>query len=440
MGAIGLELVLIVVLVLINGVLAGSELAVVSARKVRLQQRAAAGDGGARVALKLASEPNRFLATVQIGITLVGILAGAFGGATVAEKVAEQLEDLGLSNGASGAAGVLLVVLGITYLSLIIGELVPKRIALAHPEAIARVVARPMRLLSILGTPVVAILSFSTDAVLRLLRLRAPSDEAVTEEELKMLLQQGADAGVIEIAEHEIAAAVFRLGDRHVADLMTPRLETVWLDVADPVERALEAIAESPHERYPVCENDADNVLGVVAVKDLFALVARGETLDLRAALKPALYVPETLSVLSVLQRFKEAPSTLAVVIDEYGGTNGIVTLTDVMEAIVGDLPTGEQTEQAIVRRPDGSWLIDGRLPFDELRALVGFRDAPEERDYQTLAGFVLHQFGHIPSIGESLDWNGFRFEVVDMDARRIDRVLVAPTGVRPVAASPEGG
>lgn len=428
MGAIGFELVLIIVLVLVNGILAGSELAVVSARRVRLQQRAAAGDVGARVALELASDPNRFLATVQIGITLVGILAGAFAGATVAEKLANQLEDLGLSDGASGPAAVLLVVLGITYLSLIIGELVPKRLALAHPEAIASIVARPLRLLSIIGTPAVAVLSFSTDAVLRLLRLRAPSDEAVTEEELRMLLQQGADAGVIEIVEHEMAAAVFRLGDRRVEDLMTPRLEAVWLDLADPIEQAWEAIAESPHECYPVCENDTDTVLGVVAVKDLFALFARGETMDLRAVLKPALFLPGTLSVLLALERFKQDPSTLAVVIDEYGGTNGILTLTDVMEAIVGDLPTDDQPEEAIVTRPDGSWLIDGRLPLDELQLVLNVRAFPDERDYQTLAGFLLHQIGHIPPIGETVDWNGFRFEVVDMDARRIDRVLVTPT------------
>lgn len=434
MGAIGLELILIFVLVLINGVLAGSELAVVSARKVRLQQRAAAGDAGARTALELASEPNRFLSTVQIGITLVGILAGAFGGATVAEKLAEKLEDLGLSQGVSGLAGVLLVVLGITYLSLIIGELVPKRLALAHPEAIARTVSRPMRVLSIVGTPAVAVLSLSTDAVLRLLRLRAPSDEAVTEEELRMLLQQGADAGVIEMAEHEMAAAVFRLGDRRVEDLMTPRLEAVWLDIADPIEQAWEAILESSHERYLVCENDADTVLGVVAVKDLFPLVIQGETVDLRAVLRPALYLPGTLSALSALERFKQAPSTLGVVVDEYGGTSGILTLTDLMEAIVGNLPSDEPAEQAIVTRPDGSWLIDGRLPFEDLQSLLEIKELSDERDYQTLAGFVLHRLGHIPAVGESVNWNGFRFEVVDMDARRIDRVLVAPTEVRPVA------
>ncbi|MBI5949266.1 MAG: HlyC/CorC family transporter [Chloroflexi bacterium] len=427
MGAIGLELVLIVVLVLINGVLAGSELAVVSARKVRLQHRAASGDAGAQVALELASEPNRFLSTVQIGITLVGILAGAFGGATVAEKLAEQLEDAGLSDSVSAPAGVLLVVIGITYLSLIIGELVPKRLALAHPEAIAAIVARPMRVLAIAGTPVVAVLSISTEAVLRVLRLRAPSDVAVTEEELKVLLQQGVAAGVIEAAEHEMAAAIFRLGDRRVAHLMTPRLDAVWLDVADPVERALELMAASPHERYPVCENGPDNVLGVVAGKDLFALVARGELPDLRTVLRPALYVPETLSALAVLERFKQAPSTLAVVVDEYGGTNGILALTDVMEAIVGALPSDEVEEQAIVRRPDGSWLIDGRLPFDELAALLRLPRSPGRSDYQTLAGLVLHEMGHIPSVGDSVDWGEYHFEVVDMDARRIDRVLVTP-------------
>jgi len=285
MQAVGIEIVIVLVLILFNGILAGSELAVVSSRKLRLQQRAEAGDAGARAALELADQPNRFLSTVQIGITLVGILAGAFGGATLAETVAARLERLGLGEGAAEAAAVALVVLAITYFSLIVGELVPKRLALQHPERIATTVARPMRVLATIASPAVAVLSFSTDIVLRLLRLRPQEDAAITEEEIRMLLQQSSEAGVIEVAEQQMASAVFRLGDRHVHDLMTPRSSVVWLDADDPPQTVWEEIAASPYSHFPVCRGSLDTVLGVVAVRDLLLAAVVAVTIgELRQA------------------------------------------------------------------------------------------------------------------------------------------------------------
>ena len=428
MPVVGLELLIIVLLILFNGVLAGSELAVVSARKIRLQQRAEAGDAGAQAALALASEPNRFLSTVQIGITMVGILAGAFGGATLAETLSERLERAGLGPGAAEAVGVVLVVLGITSLSLIVGELVPKRLALQHPERIAAVVARPMRVLATVAAPAVAVLSVSTDLVLRLLRIRAPEDAPVTEEEIRMLIQQSTAAGVFEPAEEEMVRSVFRLGDRHVNDLMVPRHEVVWLDIDDPPEAIWREMAASPHTRFPVCRGELDHVIGIVSVKHLWEQVIGGLAPDLAAAVQPPLVVPESLAALKVLDRFKQAGTDLAVVIDEYGGVSGVLTLTDVLEAIVGEIPTPEErADPRVVRREDGSWLIDGDVPIEEVKEVLGLAELPEEAEYQTLAGFVLFQLGRIPGPADHVTWHDLRFEVMDMDGNRIDKVLVVP-------------
>lgn len=434
MTAVGFEVALIVALVLLNGVLAGSELALVSARKARLQQRAEAGDAGARAALELAANPNRFFSTVQVGITMVGILAGAFGGATLAEELAHRLESAGLGERAAGTAAVALVVLGITFLSLVIGELVPKRLAMLHAETIASRVARPMGALSRFGGPIVSLLGWSTDAVLWVLRARRPTDGALTEEEIRIVLQEGTDAGVIEAAEREIAAAVFQLGDRDVSDVMTPRPEVTWLDIDDPAEQLIERALSIAHEFVLVCQENADNVRGVVSVRQLLQSCYRGETLPLRDLVRPVPFVPETLSLLAALEEFKRGEAHLAVVVDEYGGTSGIVSVTDILEAIVGDLPGNALEEPDVVERPDGSLLIDGRLDVDDLRERLDVRTLPGEGRYQTLAGFVLHQLGHIPSVGERFAWDGRLFEVVDLDGNRVDRVLVSR-----IAAPSEG-
>ncbi|MFL5807635.1 MAG: hemolysin family protein [Roseiflexaceae bacterium] len=425
-----MELLIILLLIVLNGVFAMAEMAVVSARKVRLQQWAEAGDAKARVALELAEEPTSLLSTVQIGITLIGILAGAFGGATVAHMLATQLNAVPLLAPYSEAIGFGIVVLITTYLSLVVGELLPKRLALNNPERIAVAVARPMRFLSKLASPAVWLLTFSTDALLRLLRVRPSTEPPVTEEEIKVLLEQGAEAGVFAEAEQEMIERVFRLGDLRVGMVMTPRTQMVWLDLDDPVEQNLRKILASPYAAFPVGRGTPDKIRGVVYAKDLLARVLTGQPIDLQAAVCPALFVPESMAAFRALHKFRETRSHLALVVDEYGGVDGLVTLTDLVEELVGDMPDlGETGEQAVVQREDGSWLVSGRLPIDELKELLGVEYLPGEEAgrYHTLGGFVLTQLGHMPSVSEHFDWGGLRFEVVDMDGPRIDKVLVAP-------------
>jgi putative hemolysin len=406
-----------------------AEMAVVSARRVRLQQWAEAGDARARVALEMAEEPTQLLSTVQIGITLIGILAGAFGGATLAHTLAEQLSALPLLAPYSEAIGFGIVVLFTTYLSLVIGELLPKRLALNSPERIAVALARPMRLLSKLVSPAVRLLSVSTDALLRVLRVRPSAEPPVTEDEIKVLLEQGAEAGVFAEAEQEMIERVFRLGDLRVGMVMTPRTQMVWLDLDDSAEQNLRKVAASPYAAYPVGSGTPDKIRGVVYAKDLLAHALTGQPIDLQATARPALFVPESMSAFRALNKFREARSHLALVVDEYGGVDGLVTLTDLVEELVGHVPDlGETGEPAVVQRDDGSWLVSGRLPIDELKALLGVEYLPGEEAgrYQTLGGFVLTQLGHMPSASEHFDWGGLRFEVVDMDGPRIDKVLVA--------------
>jgi putative hemolysin len=425
---IALELAVLLLLIVFNGVLAMSELALVSARKARLRQRAAAGDAGAAAALALAEEPTRFLSTVQIGITMVGILAGAFGGATLAETIAGRLRDAGLSDAYAQTAGVVLVVLAITYLSLVVGELVPKRLAMNNPERVASRMARPMRVLAAIARPAVTLLTISTELTLRLLGIRASNDPAVTEEEIKLAIQQGTEAGVLDEAEEELVTSVFRLADRRVGELMTPRPAVVWLDLDDPTDAVVQEMVASPYLHFPICWGDLDRVLGIVSVRDLWIQMVSGSAIDLTTAVRPALFLPETMPALRALEAVKEAHAQMALVVDEFGGTAGLITLTDLLEAIVGDLPPqpGEEEPRA-VRRDDGSWLIDGLLPIDELKKTLGVTHLPDEGEYQTLAGFVISRLGRIPAAGDSFDWDSLRFEVVDMDGNRVDKVLVAP-------------
>jgi putative hemolysin len=430
MSAIVIESLLIILLVIINGVLAMSEMAVVSARKVRLQQRAEKGDAGARVALELANAPSRFLSTIQIGITLVGIFAGAFGGATIAAELDARLEQIPGLAPYSEAIALGAVVAAITYLSLIIGELVPKRLALNNPEGIAAKIARPMRQLSVIASPVVRLLGFSTESVLRLLGVRKNTEPPVTEEEIKLMIKQGAEAGVFDEAEQDMVTNVFRLGDRRTGALMTPRYEIVWIDIKDSPAEIERRFNEHRHSRFPVCDGSIDHVLGIVRAKDLLACCLAGKAIDLQAALRMPLFVPENMPALKALEMFKQTGTHLAIVLDEHGGMQGLVTHHDLMEAIVGDIPSaGLPTESPAVRREDGSWLLDGALPVDEFQQILGLKQMPDDEhgDYQTLAGFVLQQIGRIPVAGEQFEWRGLRFEVVDMDRRRIDKMLVQP-------------
>lgn len=426
---IGTEILLILLLALFNGLLAMSEIALVSARKVRLRKQAEAGDRGAKAALELAGSPGRLLSTVQIGISLIGILAGAFGGATLAEELAPRIATLPGLAPYSEAVAFAIVVLGITYVSLILGELVPKQLALNAPERIASLLARPLRLLSKASSPAVTFLDGSTRLILKLLHAHPSEEPPITEEELRHLLKQGTRAGVFEAGEQEIVGRVLRLGDRRIGELATPRPALVTLDVDAPPDVSRARILASPHFYFPVFEGMPDRVLGFVSVKDLWAKALAGETPDLRSLLREPVYLPEGMSALRALERLRETGSHLAMVLDEYGGVEGLVTLHDILRAIVGDLPTPDRAEPAAVRREDGSWLLDGRLSTSEMREILGLSSPAgddELEEFQTLGGFVMGRLGHVPGTGDHFEWSGLRFEVVDMDDRRVDKVLVA--------------
>ena len=422
------EILLIVVLSLFNGVLAMSEIALVSARKVRLRQRANAGDRGAQAALDLAGSPGRFLSTVQIGITLVGIFAGAFGGATLAEELAARIARIPALAPYSDAIGIGLVVVGITYLSLIFGELVPKQLALNAPERIASLLARPLKILAKVSAPAVFLLDGSTRLILRLLGTRPSNDPPVTEEELNHLLRQGTRAGVFEKGEGEIVARVIRLGERRVGELVTPRLSMVALDINAPPEVNWSKVAGSDHFYFPVFEDLPDKILGIVSVKDLWTSLRAGEQPDLRLLIHQPFYLPESVSALLALEQFRSTGSHLALVIDEFGGIEGILTLHDLLRAMVGELPLPEQEEPMAVLREDGSWLLDGRLSLHDLDDVLALPSAAldDSEEVQTLGGLLMARIGRVPVSGDHMKWSGFRFEVVDMDGRRVDKVLVA--------------
>jgi putative hemolysin len=426
-NSVAIEILFILLLLIANGLFAMSEIALVSSRKARLQRRAERDDG-ARVALELANAPDRFLSTVQIGITLIGILAGAFGGATISAHLAERLNRIPALAPYSEAVSLVVVVMTITYLSLVVGELVPKRLALNHPERIASRIAKPMRLLSRLTWPAVRALSASSSFLLRLLGARPTEEPPITEEEVKILIDVGAEAGVFEAAEHELVDNIFRLADQKVPQLMTPRLDVVWLDIESPLEEIRGRIIKSPYARMPVCQGTLDNILGVVKARDLLARVLAGEPLDLRAAMRPPLYVPETRTALQLLELFKQSATQIAMVVDEHGALEGLVTMNDVLEAMVGEMPAHPRRGESLaVQREDGSWLLDGRTPISDFKELFSIEKLPREEEggYHTLAGFIMSHLGRLPSASDHFVWNNLRVEVVDMDRRRIDKVLV---------------
>ena len=442
-----IEGLLILVLIVANGVFSGSEIAVVSARKVRLQQLVERGDRRARAALKLANAPNDFLSTVQIGITLIGILSGAVGGATIARRLEPLLAGLPWIGRSAEGVSVVLVVGVITYLSLVIGELVPKRIALNDPEAIACAVAGPMRGLARISAPLVQLLGKSTEALLSLLGIRASGEPDLTEDEIKALIRQGAEAGVFEEAEHDMVQRVFRLGDRPIRAFMTPRTEITWLDAEAPAEQQLETVIASSHSRLPVGRGSLDACEGVLRtsqflVAERLGWSGRGEAADISAGarvnglgvqlpplLQPTLYGAATTRALAVIEQFRQSGSHIALVTDEFGGIEGLVTVTDLMEAIVGDLPSAEDNEDpAVVQREDGSWLIDGFLEIEAFKELVERSRLAGEGsgDFHTVGGFAMHRLGHIPRTGERFETDGLGFEIVDMDGHRVDKLLVS--------------
>jgi len=425
---IAAEIAIIVLLTLLNGVFAMSELAVVSSRRARLQTMADEGNSGAGAALRLIDDPSRFLSTVQIGITLVGVVAGAFGGATLGERLGAFLNTVPLFGGRGEIIGFGSVIVLITYLSIVLGELIPKRIALRNPERTASIVAGPMRALSKVAAPFVWMLGTSTDALLRLLGLHGEPEVTVTEEEVRSLISEGARAGVFAPKEKEMIDGVLRLADRKVRAIMTPRPDVVWLDPADPEDTLLCQIQEGGHSRYPICRGDLDDVVGIVHTRDLPTDLVRGKPFDLLARARKPLIVHDGASILKLLELMRSSGLHLAMVVDEYGSVEGVVTVTDILESIAGDLPeAGEAPEAPAVRREDGSWLVEGWMPVDEFEDAIGIRGLRDAADFHTIAGFVLNALGHVPTAGEAFLRDGFRFEVVDMDGRRIDKILVTP-------------
>ena len=416
------EILLIFILILVNALLAMSEAALVASRKARLQQQAGEGNKSSALALKLIEDPNIFLSTIQIGITLIGVLAGAVGGATIAESLAKALQNVPYIGEYSITIALGIVVISITILTIWLGELVPKRLGLNSPEKISQMVAGPMLFLSNVFSPFIKLMSGATNFVLRLLGVNASSEPPITEEELQMLISQGTQAGVFQEAEQDMVEGIFSLGDSRVYSLMTPRTELVWLDIADTIEEIREKIAQCPYSRFPVRQDSLETIVGIVKSRDLLVESLSGKEIDLKNLLQPAFFIPETMFASRALELFKEKNTELLLVVDEFGGLQGILTINDILEEIVGAM---EFEEPQATQRQDGSWLLDGMLEVDEFKELFEFNSLPHEDEYETLSGFMMTSLGRVPQPADNFEWSGYRFEVMDMDGRRVDKVLV---------------
>ncbi len=416
------EILLIAILILINALLAMSEAALVASRKARLQQQANEGNKSSALALKLIEDPNIFLSTIQIGITLIGVLAGAVGGATIAEILAVSMQNIPYIGEYSESIALGIVVLTITVLTIWLGELVPKRLGLNSPEKIAQVVAGPMLFISKVFSPLIKLMSGATNFVLRLIGVDPAAESLITEEELQMLISQGTQAGVFQEAEQDMVQGIFKLGDSRVYSLMTPRTEVVWLDITDSVEEIRTKIADCPFSRFPVRQDSLDTIVGIVKSRDLLLESLSDKEFDLKSLLKPAYFIPETMFASRALELFREKKTELLLVVDEFGGLQGLLTINDLLEEIVGAM---EFEEPQATQRQDGSWLLDGMLEADEFKELFDFNSLPHEGEYETLSGFMMTSLGRVPQPSDSFEWNGFLFEVIDMDGRRVDKVLV---------------
>ena len=423
------SLLIILFLTLLNSFFVASELALVSARRARLQQRAEAGEVGAAMALKLTEHPEIFLSSVQVCITLITIISGALGEKTLAVQLEPLLRRIPWLSSSSELISSILLILLLTYLSLVIGELAPKRLALNNAEGIAVWVAPALRLLTAVFRPVSRLLNYSTDLVLKLFGAQVRDDRQVTEDEIKIMIGQGTEEGVFEAIEEEMVGQVFRLSDRTISALLTPRTEIVWLDIDDSPEEIREKVIESGFSRFPVAEDELDNVLGLVTSNDLLAQSLAGKPLDLRSLLQPALFLPETTPALEMVERLRQTRSHIAMVVDEYGGLEGLVTLDDLLQAIVGDIPEhGDVVETEVTQREDGSWLVDGMLNIDDFQELLEIKELPDDNEgyYQTVGGFVMAMLGRVPAAGDGFEFEHYRLEVMDMDGRRVDKVLVS--------------
>jgi len=431
-----LDFFLLIVLVLINGVFAMSEIAVVSARKARLEARADRGDVRAGRALKLAESPNAFLSTVQIGITLIGILAGAFGGATLAEEIATNIEAIPVVGHYAEAIAVGLVVIVTTYLSLVLGELVPKRIGLGHPEAIAGVMAQPMNLLLRITAPFVRLLTVSTELVLKIIPVDISQEEPITEEEISILIEDGVQSGVFEETEYDIVERVFRLDRRPVSRIMIPRTEVIWLNARDARSDNEAKMAASGFSYFPLCNGLIDRPLGVISAKDIWADCVEGNATALDKMVRPAVFVPESASTLGLLGMLRQGRQQVAIVIGEHGGVEGFITLKDVLEAMVGELPDeeGQPGEPTVIERKDGTWLVDGLLPLDEFKEYFDIEEMlPNEvgGHFQTVGGYVMTRLDRVPKEADGFEDEHFQYEVIDMDDLRVDKILVRSTKLR---------
>ncbi len=424
------NLLTIFVFAVLNGVLAMSEIAIVSARKARLRQLADRGDQRAQAALELATDPTQFLATVQIGITLVGIFAGAFGEATLARYLGSVLGEIDVLAPYANFLSTAVVVLGVTYISLVIGELAPKRLALNNTEQIAALIAQPMQTLSVIARPLVWLLSISTNSVVRLLGIKPSEEPDISSEEIEILVEHGTELGIFEKSEQYMIENVLRLDEWRVDAFMTPRTRITWIDLDDPEEETKALLLHAQHSRFPVMEGDPDHAVGILYTKDMVVRHIKGEPFDIRATLRPVLFVPESMSPLRVLEIFKQQGKHIALVTDEYGSIQGMVTDMDILEAIAGNIQAeGEPEEPRAQQRENGTWLVDGMLHIDQLWKILGIETEMEGiyRGYQTVSGFVMTELGGIPSEGEQFEFHNQIFEIIDMDGRRIDKVLVTP-------------
>lgn len=421
------NIVILLILIVMNGVFAMSEMAVVSSRRARLQQRVEDSNRAAAVAQNLVDDPGRFLSTIQIGITLIGVVTGAFGGAAIADEVGEWLNtNMPALEGSGQRIALGIVVAVIAYLTLIFGELVPKRIALRNPELMASLIARPMSLLSRIAAPAVWLLDTSTEGVLKLLRLQKGGEESVTEEEVRSMISDGTRHGVFDPREKSLIEGVLRLDDRSAHAVMVPRQSVLWLDIDDDVQTVRGKIETSGYSRFLVCRGEIDEFLGVVRARDILDSLLHEEPFELAKSMVGPVVVPESVPVLRLLDLFKSTGMHLAVIVDEYGGLEGIATIRDVMEVIAGALPEHwEGARQQATRREDGAWLVDGMMETGDFERVLGLSGIQHDKDYHTVAGFVLHCLENLPVEGDSVSWNGIRFEIIDIDGRRIDKVLV---------------
>ncbi len=425
-----MEVLILLGLIVLNGLFAMSEIALVTSRKARLMKLASEGSGSALIALKIAEDPTKFLSTIQIGITSISILNGIIGEALFAGALSVWLQGLGVPESTAGIIATTIVVVVVTYISIVVGELVPKRLGQINPEPIACLVARPMQFLAFIARPFVALLSGSTHILMRLLAIKQHQTSSVTEEEIQAILDEGSDAGVIEQQQHEMMRNVFRLDDRKLGSLMIPSAGVVCLDIHLPAEENLRRLIESPHSRFPVCDGSLDRVIGVMHARQALAAIVRGEQPDYHTGLQPAVYVPEMLTGMELLDKFRTNHLQMTFVVDEYGTVKGIVTLKDLLEAVTGEFTPINDDDAWAIQREDGSWLLDGVIPIPEMKDRLRLKSVPEEGmgRYHTLSGMMMLLLGKIPSTTDYVEWQGWRFEVVDMDGKKIDKILAMPS------------